>query len=71
MIRRDILTDHDLRDAVNTLRAASFGTTILERGTIFARKGERRYGFPPRHGRFSKEAIERAISDNDPNGATR
>lgn len=59
-----ILNDHDIGTAQRTLWAGGFKTYVLERGTICAYKGERCYGFPPRHGRFSREAIDRAISDN-------
>lgn len=58
-----ILTDYDIRTAVKTLGDAGFRTFVLERGTICAYKGKTSYGFPPRHGRFSKEAIERVIAD--------
>ena len=56
-----ILSDFDLRTAVVTLRSAGFRTFVLERGTICAYKGKSCYGFQPRHGRFGKEAINRAI----------
>lgn len=59
-----VLTNYDLRDAVATLRRAGFGTYVFEKGTIGAYKGKRCYGFPPRFGRFSKEAITRAIEGN-------
>ena len=59
-----IVTDYDLRDAITTLRRAGFGTYVLERGTICAYKRKACYGFRPRHGRFTKEAIQRAIADN-------
>jgi hypothetical protein len=63
MTRADILTDHDLRDAVLTLRNHGFRTFVLERGTILAYKRDAAYGFRPRHGRFSAESIDRAIAD--------
>lgn len=64
MTRADILTDHDFRDAVLTLRNHGFHTFVLERGTILAYKRDAAYGFRPRHGRFSAEAIDRAIRNN-------
>lgn len=59
-----ILTDYTLGAAVTTLRNAGFRTWVLEKGTICAYKGKASYGFQPRHGRFGKEAIQRAIADN-------
>lgn len=58
-----ILTDYDLRDAVNALRSAGFHVETMKR-TLCTYKGERCYGFAARHGRFGKEAITRAIEDN-------
>lgn len=58
-----ILTDYDLRTAITTLRSAGFRTWVLEKGTICSYRGKASYGFQPRHGRFSKEAIQRAIAD--------
>ena len=58
-----ILTDYDLRTAANTLRGAGFHIETMKR-TICAYKGERCYGFAARHGRFSRESINRAIEDN-------
>lgn len=58
-----ILTDYTLAAAVTTLRNAGFRTHVLEKGTICAYRGKSSYGFQPRHGRFSKEAIARAIED--------
>lgn len=58
-----ILTDYDLRDAAYHLRGAGFHIETLNR-TICAYKGDRCYGFGARHGRFSREAINRAIEDN-------
>lgn len=60
-----ILTDYDLPDAVYTLRRAGFGTYVFERGTIGAYRNKACYGFAPRHGRFSKEAIERASAQEN------
>jgi hypothetical protein len=59
-----ILADYNLRDAIYALRSAGFRTFVLERGTICAYRGKASYGFAPRHGRFGKEAITRAIKDN-------
>lgn len=58
-----ILTDYDRRTAASTLRGAGFHIETMNR-TICAYKGERCYGFGARHGRFSREAITRAIEDN-------
>lgn len=58
-----ILADYTLTGAVYHLRSAGFRTFVLEKGTICAYRGKSSYGFPPRHGRFSKEAIARAIED--------
>lgn len=58
-----ILTDYDIRGAANTLRGAGFHIVTMNR-TICAYKGDRCYGFSARHGRFSREAINRAIEDN-------
>lgn len=60
-----ILTDYDIRDAITTLRRAGFGTYVLEHGTICAYKNKSCYGFGPRHGRFGKEAINRAIAQEN------
>lgn len=64
----DVLNDHDIRDALLTLRNHGFRTYVLERGTICAYKNKACYGFRPRFGRFAAQAISRAISDNDLNG---
>jgi hypothetical protein len=61
-----ILTDYTLAAAVTTLRGAGFRTWVLEKGTICAYRGKASYGFQPRHGRFSKEAITRAIHQERP-----
>lgn len=61
-----ILTDHDLRTAVQVLRNAGFRIFVFEKGTIGAYRGKAAFGFAPRHGRFSKEAITRAIEDMRP-----
>lgn len=59
-----VLSNFTLDEGLRVLREAGFGLHVLERGTICAYKGQRCYGFPPRYGRFSKEAITRAIEDN-------
>lgn len=58
-----ILSDYTLREAISELARAGFRTYVLERGTICAYKRKASYGFAPRHGRFSKETITRAIED--------
>lgn len=60
----NILTDLDIATAQRALWDAGFRTYVLERGTICAYKGKAAYGFTPRYGRFSREAIDRAIEDN-------
>jgi len=60
-----ILTDYAIADAVYHLRFAGFHIETLKR-TICAYKGDRCYGFAARHGRFGREAINRAIKDNAP-----
>lgn len=59
-----VLRDLDIIEATHALRAAGFRTCVLEKGTICAYKGERSYGFGPRHGRFCRESVARAIEDN-------
>ncbi len=59
-----ILNDYALRDAIYALRSGGFRTFVFEKGTIGAYRGKAAYGFAPRHGRFGKEAITRAIQDN-------
>lgn len=59
-----ILADYDLRTALAALSTKGFRIFVLEKGTICAYKNKACYGFAPRHGRFSREMIWRAIEDN-------
>lgn len=65
MGRTEILSDYDLRTAITELRRAGFRTYVLERGTICAYRNKSCYGFGPRHGRFGREAIQRAITQEN------
>jgi hypothetical protein len=56
-----------LIEARTALRKGGFGTVLLEGGTIFARRGERRYAFAPRRdfpygSLYSLEAVAGAIA---------
>lgn len=59
----DLLRDLSLYEALAKLSAAGFKTFVMEAGTILAYKSGASLRFGPRKGRFSHEAITRAIED--------